>query len=299
MATDHDTSETPLKRCSKCKQEYPATTEYFNKHTQVGLHPRCKTCLTFDRGGVPFDLQMAEFKSCRKCGVIYPATAEYFSRSHRVKSGLYSQCKACVKVYDDAFKAANPDKMATYSRNGYLNYKERHPERYKAQKKKYKDNHKAEIRVSSQDYYKRNKERIDQTNAEWQRNHPEHRKAVHQRRKARQRNLPDTLTADEWQRALNHFGGCCAACGRPPGLWHVIALDHWEPLVSPTCPGTVAENIIPLCHSRKDGDMGCNNSKARTMPDVWLVERFGKRKARQIAKRVETYFKSIRDNNND
>ncbi len=33
-----------MKRCTKCGVEYPANTDYFHKHTQNGLHPRCKVC---------------------------------------------------------------------------------------------------------------------------------------------------------------------------------------------------------------------------------------------------------------
>ncbi len=44
------TSETPLKRCTKCGEEKPATTEYFHKRNSapIGLKSRCKACCKLD-----------------------------------------------------------------------------------------------------------------------------------------------------------------------------------------------------------------------------------------------------------
>lgn len=87
-----------------------------------------------------------------------------------------------------------------------------------------------------------------------------------------------------------HFGGRCAVCERPPGLWHTIAADHWTPISSPDCPGTVPSNIVPLCH----GVDGCNNSKHDRDAAEWLSETRGKRQANKIIARIEGYFESIR-----
>src|SRR5581483_2176482 len=56
---------------------------------------------------------------------------------------------------------------------------------------------------------------------------------------ARKRSLPDTFTERDWQRALEYWDYKCAVCGRPRGLWHTLAADHWIPLTAPDCPGTV------------------------------------------------------------
>jgi 5-methylcytosine-specific restriction endonuclease McrA len=47
MAIDNHTSETPLKTCTKCKQEFPATLEYFHsdKSRPDGLRYWCKPCV--------------------------------------------------------------------------------------------------------------------------------------------------------------------------------------------------------------------------------------------------------------
>lgn len=107
------------------------------------------------------------------------------------------------------------------------------------------------------------------------------------RRRARKRHLPATFSATERTFMLQHFGYACVACGNQEGLFgFTLADDHWIPLASPACPGTVATNMVPLCH----GIGGCNNSKSDTDPHLWLVERFGIRKAAKIEKNVHAYF---------
>jgi len=105
--------------------------------------------------------------------------------------------------------------------------------------------------------------------------------------------LPNTLTDAEWQNALNYFNGCCAVCGRQLndmfGQFRA-AKDHWIPLQhGKDNPGTVVKNIVPLCH----GVGGCNNRKYISMPNEWLKRKFGRRKAKQIAARVQAYFDSL------
>lgn len=70
--------------------------------------------------------------------------------------------------------------------------------------------------------------------------------------------------------------------------------DHWIPLVYDDCPGTVPENIVPLCHSIKDGAGGCNNSKQALDPYQWLIDKFGKRKAEEIFTKIQAYFEMVK-----
>jgi hypothetical protein len=70
-----------------------------------------------------------------------------------------------------------------------------------------------------------------------------------------------------------------------------MAADHWIPLASPDCPGSIPTNIVPLCH----GEGGCNNSKGKHNPVEWLDRRFGKRKAKQVLARILAYFDTLRE----
>lgn len=110
----------------------------------------------------------------------------------------------------------------------------------------------------------------------------------HSRRAAEKRGLCADFTLQDWNAALDYFDNHCAACGRQPGLWHTLAMDHWIPLSSQDCPGTVPWNMVPLCH----GQGGCNNSKHKRNARVWLIDKFGKRKGMAILRRIETYLES-------
>jgi uncharacterized Zn ribbon protein len=102
----------------------------------------------------------------------------------------------------------------------------------------------------------------------------------------RKQRLPNLFTSQDWDRALEYWGYKCAICERPRGLWHTLAQDHWIPLTSPACPGTVASNILPLCH----GEGGCNNSKGKKLPLAWLETHLGKRRASRKLEEIEAYF---------
>jgi hypothetical protein len=148
--------------------------------------------------------------------------------------------------------------------------------------------------------------RTSATASKWQRAHPERsletsrrfRKShpsyinhtINQRhRYSKKCHLPSAFTDDDWQYCLSYFNHCCAICERPQGLWHYLAMDHWIPLSSLECPGTVPINIVPLCQ----GVDGCNNHKSSSDPVEWINKRFGKRKAKIIILRIQTYFDSL------
>lgn len=109
-------------------------------------------------------------------------------------------------------------------------------------------------------------------------------------RRARQRQLPDTFTVEEQAFMMQYWHHACAICGNEAGLWWTLANDHWIPITSPDCPGTVADNMLPLCH----GTGGCNNSKCDKEPLTWLSTRVSPRDAKRILKAIDTYFAIVR-----
>ncbi len=104
--------------------------------------------------------------------------------------------------------------------------------------------------------------------------------------------LPCTLTTEDWLLALDYWHHACAICERPRGLWHIIAMDHWIPVSDPRSdnPGTVPENILPLCH----GIDGCNNSKGNRDASTWLSEKIGTVKAQRKMKQIIEYFNIVK-----
>lgn len=115
-------------------------------------------------------------------------------------------------------------------------------------------------------------------------------------RRARERALPANITTKQWKAALNYFGHRCAICKRDlSGLFHRASADHWIPLTSPNCPGSVVTNIVPLCHAVKGGEGGCNNRKRNEDAYTWMCRIFGKPKADEAMQRIEAYFEWVQE----
>lgn len=256
---------TPTKRCRTCGQEFPATPDFFYRTGWKDyLVSDCKRCYCLSRPSKPRPSKKGQKprykppiidgkKQCTVCKE-WKFLDEF---SLKKDSDYRSNCKACGRIKTANWRANNRERHRAYSRQ----YAEDHQDEVR-EKNRYR------IRKYYQDGFGR---------------------LVKQRRKARKKELLDTLTPRDWQHALDYFNGCCAACGKPPGLWHMIVPDHWIPLASHDCPGTIPQNIVPLCH----GQDGCNNAKRDKKPEQWLTEQFGKRKAQEILKKIKAYFVSL------
>jgi hypothetical protein len=294
-----------MKECLTCHNVYPKTEMYFRSSGKKGLRHECREC---ER-----QRQREEYWENPE---LFRAKAVEYSEKHRKELAA----KAKERYW------ANPEKYRRLRREYYV----LHPEREKQVRQRYYQTHTDEMRERARNWYWENRERSLARGKEWrQQNHarlltlyrerywndPEkareytrqynktergklNRTASRQRRAARERSLPDTFTIDDWQRALEYFDGRCAICGRLPGFWFTIAADHWIALSDPRPdnPGTVATNVIPLCHSKKGvpvGEPSCNQNKRSKDPEEWLIERYGKRKAKQILDRIKAYFEWV------
>jgi hypothetical protein len=92
---------------------------------------------------------------------------------------------------------------------------------------------------------------------------------------------------------LQYWGYACALCGKQEGLYWTLAYDHFMPIALPECPGTVAGNMLPLCHTTRrvaGTPPGCNNAKGNKEPHNWLVARFGVRRAARLERDIAAYF---------
>jgi hypothetical protein len=231
---------------------------------------------------------MMTTRVCTVCKKELPATTEYFQKQKTGKYGLQSKCKSCAHEY----YLANRQRYIDYSMEWERNNRDKKLANRREWSKKNKDYVKSYQDRQRKLYPDRVSDRIKN----WRDRTPESvlkmGKVNAARRQARQRNLPDAYTASDWENALLYWGNRCAVCGRPAGLWHRLAADHWIPLTSPDCPGTIPTNIIPLCH----GVGGCNNSKKNKMPMAWLVGKYGQKKAAEISQKVEAYFNSLSKN---
>lgn len=262
-------------------------------------------------------------KTCTQCGQSKPATPEYFTRTKSTKDGLHTQCKECKQKNDRARWAENADELNAKRRESYPERADNRnayhkewraknqegqrakkkaaywadPEADKARSRAWRDANKEYRAKKASEYAKANREKIQAKQRKWEAENRERlneqrrpkRRINQNNREARKLSLPNTFTEADWQTCLDYFGGACAVCGRAPGLFYSLAMDHWVPLSNPDCPGTVVENIVPLCH----GWGGCNNSKHSKDANAWLTEKFGKEKAKAVMKKIRAYFKSV------
>jgi hypothetical protein len=238
-------------------------------------------------------------KRCSVCGAMLPATAEYFTRDRSNKDGLRTQCKPCYRAKQRRWYEEDAERYHSYARKYYAQSPEKVKKRVrewertdlgKARHREYRQKNAPKLSAYFREHYRKNRDARIRQASDWIRQNPERRRVILQRREARKHSLPDAMTGQDWQYALAYFSHRCAVCGRPIGLWHTLAADHWIPLSNPRCPGTVPTNIVPLCH----GQGGCNNSKNDRDPEEWLVEKFGKRRAHQILSRIQAYFASLK-----
>lgn len=216
-------------------------------------------------------------KRCKKCGREFPATRDYFYKAKDNKDGLKGACVTCSRASHHAWYEANREYRAAYNK---------------------------EYRTANRDYFasymkawgELNRDHKAATYKTWCRTNPQKSRMRGQRYRANKRGMPQCFTSVDWQFALDHFNGCCAVCGKPTGLWHTIAADHWIPLTASNCPGTVPWNIVPLCHDKKGGMGGCNNSKSNKPPADWLITRFGKKKGMAILHKIESFLEGQKPN---
>jgi HNH endonuclease. len=220
-------------------------------------------------------------KTCTKCNRLLPATTFFFPRHTRKTGGLRPRCKTCHNEDNRAWRENNPEKDAETKKQWNDKNPQRNLRYYQANREWYLE--------YSRQHRETNREIQDEQQRIWKKNNPEKVRAIYQRYMARKHNLPDTFTGGQWLHCLEYFNYCCAVCGRQ--LKDLLGMiepqaDHWIALSNPDCPGTVADNMVCLCNH-------CNVSKGAKSPLDWLIEKYGKRKAKDILARIETYFASV------
>lgn len=304
-----------LKRCSRCHHFLPATKRYFNrtKNKKSGFEYHCRGCRNhwtedeFQNDVLRLALSERGYKLCRDCGEV-KALSDFNAALHCL-GDRRPECKECSKK---ALREYNErpevqEKGRQYRRREDVRARARAYEstpEYKALKGKYdkSDERKAykrlyrqrpEVKTRYRLYYQRLDRREKYNRIERERYRLDEKiraraRSNTQARRARLLSLPDTLTAEDWQRAIDYFGGRCAVCGRLPHGQLVLAADHWIPLSRGGA--TIPENIIPLCHSLRGASGSCNRNKWYKDPVVWLLEKFGEEKSKEIEMKIQTYI---------
>ncbi len=284
------------KWCIHCQREL--SLDYFARDQRAsdGRVTRCLDCESKAHGyktrraylrEIPQDLP-PNARYCLACQQIKPI--DEFGIQHKPHGDFYRrQCNSCRQIEAKKRYVDNPEYFQNYRNQ---------PAR------------KEKLRIYSKNYYTQNRPRLLVSFRIWKQNNKDTYRAGVQkgrdknpegykrlrvvlaaRRRARLRSLPSTLTSAEFQYALDYFDNCCAVCGREPDNDFVLAADHWRSVASGG--GTTADNIIPLCHSRKAGSFGgCNNRKGAKDGEKWVRLAFP-HLADEILEEIDLYFLTI------
>ena len=224
-----------------------------------------------------------------------------FPIDRRCKSGRLGTCRACVNRVKKATRAANPEKFRAQDKAQRLRNLENIRARERAlyainrvhirtRKKRNRLENLEKARKHERAKYARTRiPLLAKLSSRYAQNPGAQQVRLHNRR-AKKLGLPATFTIDDLTFMRQYWHFACAICENQEGFEWTLALDHFIPLVSPHCPGSVATNTIPLCH----GMGGCNNFKGTQDPHAWLLKRYGKRKAAIILKKINTYFEIVR-----
>ena len=224
-------------------------------------------------------------KICSKCGAEYPETSEYFGKSSRGKNGLGWRCKPCIAEYGKKRREEYPNYGKNHyesNKNDYasrfkqyaidhkkeiVEYKKRYYQDNKLRliepNKKYRETNKDAIAKNKHIYYETNKESLTEKNkqwgrdnpeeyaiikARWKRNNPDKVNTNTQKRRSIKKQLPSTLSAEQWELAKKVFKNKCCYCGEEKPL----AQEHFHALAKSGEHSHL--NIIPSCQK-------CNSSK--------------------------------------
>ncbi|MCZ7539701.1 MAG: HNH endonuclease [Anaerolineae bacterium] len=248
----------PLKRCSKCGTEYPATTEFFPLRTDTGkLRAQCRPCCSARRH--------RHYENNRE---------HILEQSRRWKQENKERRAKTHRAWYDA----NRETILAKGRQGYHENRE-----YNARRaRRYHESHREQRSKARREYYENNRERTLSQNRQWYQNNKEKRLAksrlwrqanperaralcrVSQHvRRARKRNAAGTHTADDIQRQYEAQHGRCWWCNCDlNGVYHA---DHLIPLSRGG--GDAPENIVIACSS-------CNSSKGSKLPHEWCGRLF-------------------------
>ena len=215
---------------------------------------------------------------CRDCASVLPATAEFFTTR---LGKLVRQCRGCKSVsnkrYHNAHAEEAKEKRACFYQKHRAEilakqqaYREsdldhardmarrrwrRNLDRNHSAQTRYREAHREECAARSKAWRKANHARYTELVEKWHREHPEAKKAIAHRRRARLRMSHGQHNAADLRAQIERQRGQCFYCGTRFGSnYHV---DHVVPLASGGSNGP--ENIVIACPE-------CNLKKHATHP---------------------------------
>lgn len=163
----------------------------------------------------------------------------------KVNARYYERNKEKLKAKQRIYYEVNQDMI----KGKACLYKEKNKEYIREYQRENRD----KINQYARQWAKENPEKIQTIQQRFRENNPEKvrdwERASKQRRENRKKNLPATLTQEEWQTILDNHFGCCHYCGKKSDNLHQ---EHKVPISKGG--GYTASNIVPTCQP-------CNSAK--------------------------------------
>lgn len=166
-------------------------------------------------------------------------------------SGLWWECyssdeKEGKKEYQRQWENRNKEHRKEYRKKYYQENKDIILENHRKWRERNKENIK--------DYYENNREKILEQckkHSKTEKGRANHQRA-NSKRRARMKNIVNTLTVKEWLDILKEYKFKCAYCGKEFTLFNRETHDHVIPLSKGG--NNTKENVVPACQS-------CNTRK--------------------------------------
>lgn len=222
-------------------------------------------------------------RDCSKCDRhlefdLFPKT-----KNKSYKDGIRGQCKECMYGYFKKYEESNREELQDYRKNYYQENKEEidrknslyyqqnkekmslyykqwrieNKERLEEYYNQWKDENKDHLYLYKKAYHEANREHIEEYKKEWAEKNPHKVKTSQAKRKTLLKNLPSTMTEDDWIDICSIFDGKCALTDSRD-----ITLDHFIPIYTGHA-GTIIGNCYPL-------DGVTNYSKNKQNPFEWV-----------------------------
>lgn len=248
----------PLKMCSKCKQEFPATNEYFHKDLKgkYGLSSQCKECAK--QRAKDWHWSNREIANARSKQYYLDHTEEH-------------------KTYNKQAREENPEYFREYFANYYQEHKEikavqgkewaaANPDKVREIKKRYRDNNPRKCVLASIATMQRYPERYKIIRRESRlRNPATSRRAKHERR-ARERNAKGTYTNADILNIFDDQNGRCYYCGITLSM-SILGDYHIDHLTALNQGGSNwPDNLVLACGH-------CNCSRQDRPLNEWILTR--------------------------
>jgi len=189
------------------------------------------------------------------------------------KKGYRETHKEHISAHDKVYRCANKERVAEISKIYYLNNKATLLEKRKLYYDKTKDHHnevckryylahKEKTAIYQKQYRLDNKWRVDKDvlrarGRQWGRDHKEAINVKSQRRRTMRKQLPSTLTIQQWEQIKTDFDQSCAYCGETKKL----TIEHFVPLSK--FGELTTNNVLPVCQF-------CNGSRSNHNFSEWF-----------------------------